>query len=169
MDRKYVVEPLNAQKHDRAAFSCGVPPLDAYLKTQATQDAKRNIAVTYVLREQNASAIIGYYSLSAATIEPTQLPEEIARRLPRYEALPAVLIRRLAVHRQYQGQGVGSLLLVNALRRCLKLSQQIGAMAVLVDAKDEQAAHFYERYGFRRFMDTPLKLYMPMAEIRQLA
>lgn len=79
-----------------------------------------------------------------------------------------MLIGRLAVDQHYRGQGFGELLLVDALSRCFKLSLEIGAMAVVVDAKDEGAARFYERYGFRRFEDLPLKLYMPMAEIEQL-
>jgi predicted GNAT family N-acyltransferase len=168
MDKKYTIEPLDTQKHDRAAFSCGVAPLDTYLKQQANQEAKRNIAVTYILCEQNSTSIVGYYTLSTASIETTQLPEEIRRRLPRYEALPTMLIGRLAVDQQYGGQGFGGHLLVDALRRCFELSKNIGAMAVLVDAKDERAATFYERYGFRRFQDQPSRLYIPMAQIQQL-
>jgi predicted GNAT family N-acyltransferase len=168
MNEKYIVEPLDGQKHDRAAFSSGVAPLDAYLKNQASQEAKRKVAVTYILREQNSSLIIGYYTMSTASIETTRLPENITRRLPRYGALPAMLIGRLAIDRRYRGQGFGEYLLVDALKRCLNLSRKIASMAVLVDAKDERTAQFYERYGFRRFSDRPLNLYMPMAEIEQL-
>jgi predicted GNAT family N-acyltransferase len=169
MRPKYVVEPLDTQKHDRAAFSSGVAPLDTYLKTQANQEVKKRIAATYVLCEQDAPAIIGYYTISTASIETAQLPEDITKRLPRYGALPAMLIGRLAVDQRYRGRRLGEYLLVNALRRCLKLSQEIAAMAVLVDAKDEGSAQFYERYGFRRFTDKPLSLYMPMSEIQQLS
>lgn len=168
MDEHYIIEPLDTHKHDRAAFFCGVAPLDTYLKSQATQDAKRKIAVTYVLCGHDSGTIMGYYTISTASIETTQLPEIITKRLPRYDALPAMLIGRLAVDQQYRGRRLGELLLVNALRRCLTLSQEIGAMAVLVDAKDEGAARFYERYGFRRFEDRPHSLYMPMVEIGQL-
>ncbi len=168
MDNEYVVEQLHKQKHDRASFSCGITALDAYIKDRATQDVRRNIAVTYVLARRNSNSIIGYYTISTTSIETTHLPEIITKRLPRYEALPAMLIGRLAVDRQYRGQGFGELLLVDALSRCFKLSLEIGAMAIVVDAKDEGAARFYERYGFRRFEDLPLKLYMPMAEIQQI-
>jgi GNAT superfamily N-acetyltransferase len=169
MNEKYIIEPLDTQKHDRAAFSSGVAPLDIYLKTQASQEVKKRVAATYVLGEQNSGVIIGYYTISTASIETTQLPEEITKRLPRYSALPAMLIGRLAVDQHYRGQRLGEYLLVDALRRCFKLSEEIAAMAVLVDAKDEGAAQFYERYGFRRFENRPLSLYMPMAEIQQLA
>src|SRR5438477_9595683 len=131
MSGKYIVEPLDRQKHDRAAFSSGVAPLDTYLKNQASQDAKRKVAVTYILREQNSNVIIGYYTMSAASIETARLPEDITRRLPRYDALPAMLLGRLAVDERYRGQGFGEYLLVDALKRCLNLSQKIASMAVL--------------------------------------
>ncbi len=168
IDEHYIIEPLDTHKHDRAAFFCGVAPLDAYLKSQATQDAKRKIAVTYVLRRRDSVTIMGYYTISTASIETTQLPETISKRLPRYDALPAMLVGRLAVDQQYHGRRLGELLLVDALRRCFMLSQEIGAMAVLVDAKDEGAARFYERYGFRRFEDRSHSLYIPMSEIERL-
>lgn len=160
---------LDTKRHNRADFSCGVAPLDAYLKTQANQEAKRGVAVIYVLCPQDSGTIIGYYTLSTASIETTQLPESIRSRLPRYEALPTFLIGRLAVDQKYRGQRFGELLLADALKRCLRLSEEVAAMAVLVDAKDERAAEFYERYGFRRFVDAPLKLFMPMAEIKNLS
>lgn len=168
MDKEYIVEQLDKQKHAREAFSCGIAALDAYLKGQATQDVRRKVAVTYVLTRPNTGSIIGYYTISTTSIETTHLSEIITKRLPRYEALPAMLMGRLAVDQQYRGQGFGELLLIDALTRCFKLSLEIGAMALVVDAKDEGAARLYERYGFRRFEDIPLKLYMPMAEIGQL-
>lgn len=168
MDKEYVVEQLDKQKHDREVFSCGIDALDAYLKGQATQDVRRKVAVAYVLARPNTNSIIGYYTISTTSIETTQLPETITKRLPRYEALPAMLMGRLAIDQQYRGQGFGELLLMDALRRCFMLSLEVGALAIVVDAKDEGAARFYERYGFRRFEDLPLKLYMPMSEIEQL-
>jgi GNAT superfamily N-acetyltransferase len=125
--------------------------------------------VVYVLCPEDVSTIIGYYTLSTASIETTQLPEDISSRLPRYEALPTFLIGRLAVDQNYHGQGFGSHLLSDALKRCLRSSEDIGAIAVLVDAKDEGAAKFYEHYGFRRFVNAPLRLFMPMAEIAKLS
>src|SRR5438105_3176362 len=143
MHEKNVIEPLDIRKHDRAAFSSGVAPLDNYLKNQANQEAKRKVAVTYVLREHDSTAIIGYYTLSTASIETTSLPQDIVRRLPRYNALPAMLIGRLALDQRYRGRGLGELLLADALKRCLKVSEEIGAIAVIVDAKDEGSTRFY--------------------------
>src|SRR5438309_1739031 len=107
MDKKYIVEPLDKQKHNRAAFSCGVAALDAYLKSQANQEAKKKIAVTYVLCERDSSIIIGYYTISTASIETSRLPEDVTRRLPRYNVLPAMLIGRLAVDQRFRSQGLG--------------------------------------------------------------
>jgi predicted GNAT family N-acyltransferase len=174
MATSYNIEQLDKQRHDRSTFLSGVPALDTYLKEQATQEAKRNIAVTYVLCEDRAvdeaeatanHPILGYYTISAATVVTRHLPPEIARRLPRYEALPAILIGRLAVDERQRGRRLGERLLVDALRRCHNISTQMGAMAVITDAKDETAASFYAHYGFRAFIDRPLNLYLPIAEI----
>lgn len=167
-EAKYIIEPLDRQKHNRAAFSCGVAPLDNYLKAQAGQDIKKNIAAVYVLTELDSNVIIGYYTISATSIEPTMLADDILKRLPRYSAFPAILIGRLAVDQHYHGRRLGEHLLLDALQRCLELSRKIGTMAVRVDAKDETAARFYEKFGFRRFEDRPFSLYMPIEVIRQL-
>ncbi len=163
----YIIEALNPQKHDRAVFSCGIPALDTYLKTQASQDAKKNAARAYVLRTAESNVIMGYYTISAAAVELTDLPDAFVRKLPRYPALPAMLIGRLAVDQRYRGHGLGGILLANALRRCYQLSQEIGSVAVIVDAKDEVAVRFYERYGFVRLSGQPVRLFMPTVEIER--
>lgn len=165
MNPKYTVEPLDTQKHDRAAFSCGIEPLDRYLKERANKEANQNVAKIFVLCEIETPLIIGYYSLSAFRVETTRLPEKLTKRLPRYDALPAILLGRLAVDSRYRGQRFGERLLVSALRHSKQISTQLGALAVVVDAKDESAANFYERYDFRRFQDKPLNLFLPIAEI----
>jgi GNAT superfamily N-acetyltransferase len=162
-----IFEPLGTS-HDRAAFSCGVETLDRYLKHQARQDARNHVAAPFVARFDDSTRIIGYYTLSAFTIEATELPAELIKRLPRYEHLPAVLIGRLAVDRDFAGQGFGTLLLMDALHRSLEQSQHLGAMAVVVDAKDDQARSFYERRDFKRLLDHEYRLYLPMKTIEQL-
>ena len=112
--------------------------------------------------------VAGYYTLSACEIEPRGLPNEIAKRLPR-RPLPATLIGRLATDLRYRGQGLGGMLLVNALTRAANASRGIGAMAVIVDAKANQARGFYERYGFQRFADDPYRLFLPMADAERVA
>ncbi len=162
-----IVEPLGSE-HDRAAFSCGVEELDRYLKQQASQDAGNRVAAPFVLRAADSPRIMGYYTLSAATIELGELPSDVARRLPRYPLLPAVLIGRLAVDREFAGQSWGKVLLVDALRRSVAQSRQIAAMAVVVDAKDVAARGFYERYGFQQLLEHQNRLFLPMKTIEQL-
>ncbi len=156
-----IVEPLGSE-HDRAAFSCGVEELDRYLKQQASQDARNRVAAPFVLRAADSPRIMGYYTLSAATIELGK------RRLPRYPLLSAVLIGRLAVDREFAGQSWGKVLLVDALRRSVAQSRQIAAMAVVVDAKDVAARGFYERYGFQQLLEHQNRLFLPMKTIEQL-
>jgi len=163
----YVVGLLD-KTHDRAAFTCGVEPLDRYLKQQARQDMERNVVRVFVLCPQDSTTIAGYYTLSATAIKPTNLPSDLVRRLPRYPTVPAILIGRLAADTRYQGHGVGKHLLLSALRRSLHLSTDLGAVAVVVDAKDATAQAFYERYGFLRFIDDPYRLFLPLTTITQL-
>lgn len=161
-----VFEPLG--DHDRAAFSCGSEPLDRYLKQQASQDLRRRVAAVFVAREPTVAAIAGYYTLAAFGITPASLPPEMTKRLPRYDQLPATRIGRLAVDRRYQGQGLGRLLLMHALEQSYRQAPQIAALAVVVDAKDDNARRFYERYGFARFLDEDYRLFLPMLTIGQL-
>jgi len=153
-----------AAVHDRESFSCGVLPLDIYLRKQAGQDVSRKIAAVFVMVEAaEPRTIAGYYTISAMGVEPEDLAPEIARKLPRYPLLPAFLIGRLA--RDARFPGAGSLLLADALRRCLRQTDEVGAMAVLVDAKDERAAEFYAKHGFIPLRKTPGRLFLPMRTI----
>lgn len=156
------IVPLD-QAHDRAAFACGTLPLDTYLQKQARQDMRRRVAVTYVLAGSNDREIAGYYTLSATSLLLADLPETIARQLPRYPAVPATLLGRLAVASKSRGQRLGELLLRDALHRSAGTSRTIGSTAVVTDAKDEDAQAFYERYGFLRLTTVPRRLFLPMA------
>ncbi|MBI2942434.1 MAG: GNAT family N-acetyltransferase [Chloroflexi bacterium] len=166
-DDRYRFEPLG-DHHDRAAFSCGVEPLDRYLREQASQDRRRDIAIPYVLLDTQEALVVGYYTLSTTSILSKALPADLARKLPRYGTLPAFLIGRLAVDRRYQGQGFGRRLLLDALFRCCDLSRWVGSMAVVVEAKDEAARAFYERYGFARFTDDEYRLFIAMRTLARM-
>jgi GNAT superfamily N-acetyltransferase len=159
-------EPLGAQ-HDRAAFSCGSPPLDDYLKTRARQDAKRLAAAVFVMVPDNAPAVVaGYYTLSATSIALEEVPEEFARKLPRYPFAPATLLGRLA--RDVRFPGTGKLLLVDALKRAYRQASEIAAATVIVDAKDDRAREFYESFGFRLLLASSNRLFLPMQTIATL-
>lgn len=158
------IEVLGPQ-HDRNTFASGVEPLDRYFRAQAGQEARKNIAATFVLVLADGS-VGGYYTLSATAVKLAELSADVARRLPRYPLVPATLLGRLAVDRQHQGNGYGRFLLADALHRAVR--SEIASFAVVVDAKDEAARRFYERESFLPFPDQPMKLFRPMADIAAL-
>lgn len=158
------VEALGAH-HDRSGFASGVEPLDRYLRTQAGQDARKDMAATFVLLLEDGS-VAGYYSLSSTALKLSELPPPTAKRLPRYPLVPATLLGRLAVDRRQQGRGYGRFLLADALMRVVR--SEIASFAVVVEAKDEAARTFYERESFLPFPDRPMKLFLPLAAIRRL-
>jgi GNAT superfamily N-acetyltransferase len=161
------IEPLT-RDYDRAAFSCGIEPLDRYLRQQARQDATKRAAAPFVLLTLE-NRIAGYYTLSAATIIVTDLAPAIVKKYkwPRYPELPATLIGRLAIDLAFRGQGLGELLLLDAMKRAWS-QVEIASLAVLVDAKDDRARQFYLRYGFLEFLDRPNRLFLPMKTIEKL-
>jgi ribosomal protein S18 acetylase RimI-like enzyme len=164
---KFNIEPLGAQ-HNRAAFSCGVAPLDKYLQTQASQDLKKNLAAAYILTS-DGTTIAGYYTLSAYSVRLDKIPEEIARRLTRMPDVPATLIGRLARSSAFHGQGIGEILLTDALKRSLANSRYIASWTVIVDAKDANVVAFYKKYGFMEIPATPNRLFLPMETIARLS
>lgn len=163
---EYHVEPLG-RHHNRAAFSCGVEELDRYLHQQASQEQRRSVVAVYVLCPDGERTVIGYYTLSSCSIEPTELAPEIGRRLPRYPTLPTFLLGRLALDQHYQSHGLGSSLLGHALGQAFALTTHVGAVAVIVEAKDDAARVFCERNGFQRFVNQPDHLYLPMKTIAE--
>jgi len=156
------------KKHDRKSFDCGNEDLNRYLREQVKQDSDRHVAAAFVLTPPDSSVVIGFYTLSASIIPVDELPPDLMKRMPRYGQLPVTLIGRLAVDRSVGGQGVGEFLLVDALRRSLEAANQIAAMAVVVDAKDERAESFYRHFDFKPFQQTPLRLFLPMGQIAKL-
>ncbi|MCY7385493.1 MAG: GNAT family N-acetyltransferase, partial [Microcoleus sp. CAN_BIN18] len=112
--------------------------------------------------------VIAYYALSAYTIELANLNESFAKQLPRYPLLPATLLGRLAVDRTYQGQHFGELMLIDALKKALLATAQIASLAVIAEALDSPAANFYQKYGFQKFKQNPMKLYLPMKSVEEL-
>lgn len=143
---------------DRSDFSCGEPALDAYLHKQAGQDMRRGFATVIAARQATSpEKVVGFYTLSAASILLTSLPNETARKMPRYPVVPAIRLGRLAVVTSQQGQHIGSLLVLDALRRACR--NKLAWAIFLVDAKNESAAVFYERFLFQRFYENTLELW----------
>ena len=161
------VEPLGRQ-HDRTAFHCGADALDRYLKQQARQDADKRVAAPFVAVNPPNTRVLGYYTLSASVVTLTDLPDELTRKLPRYPQLPVTLLGRLAVDQSARVQRLGEHLLLDALHRSLTHADEIAAMAVVVDAKDEAAAAFYRHFGFLTLQAQPSRLFVPMGTVARL-
>jgi predicted GNAT family N-acyltransferase len=149
--------------HERSGFQSGVPELDRYLHHQAGQDARRKATAAFVLVDSQG-AIAGYYTLSSSTIQ-VEFPEAIARKLPRYPVLPATLLGRLAVSQTHQGKSLGRFLLMDALYRSCRNTSEVGSVAVVVDALDENARAFYLHHDFIQLRDSPYRLFRAMADI----
>jgi GNAT superfamily N-acetyltransferase len=167
-----IIEQLNTALHDRKSFDCGVYELNIFLKQHANQNQSKNMSKTYVavvaVSADDHKKIYGYYTLSAGHIECNQLPEIVKAKLPKYP-IPIARIGRLAVDKDYKGQGIGGFLLHDALTNVLSIADKIGVFAVVVDAKNDDAKSFYGNYGFTQLQDSELTLFLPMNTIKSAA
>jgi len=152
-------------KLDRGRFKSGSIALDQYLQQQVSQDIRRRVSACFLALDSSRQ-IAAYYTLASASVLLDQLPAAIQKKLPRYAAVPAVRMGRLALAEQYQLQGLGSALLADALAR--SCGSEITAFALIVDAKDSKAAHFYLRHGFISLSSQPLALFLPLASAANL-
>ena len=163
---EWTIQRLN-RTHDRSQFDSGRATLDDWLKTKASQFDRRDMSRTFVATLPDDVVVRGYYAVSTHRVRHEDLPVAEAKKLPRLN-VPVVLLGRLAVDRGCQGQGLGGLLLVDALRRALHISEEVGIRAVEVDAIDDEARRFYLKYGFQSLNDDPRHLWMTTHEIRRL-
>jgi len=160
-------EPLNST-HKKSDFSCGRQMLDNYIQKQANQDIKRKLSACFVISERETQLIKGYYTLSNNSVPAELIPDQIRKKLPSaYESIPTILLGRLAIDNRFQGQGIGKLLLIDALKRSYVLSKSIGSFAVVVDPIDIVAERFYHKYGFIKLPDSG-KMFLPMKTVGQL-
>ena len=162
---KFSITPLS-REHQKSGFCSGSDLLDRYFSERAGQDVKRNLAKCFVAIDCSNERIAGFYTLSAAQIPLLHLPEKLAVRMPHYHAVPASRLGRLAIDKNYQGQGLGSTLIADALMRSSSSSMAVYAM--LVDAKDENALKFYLHHGFIPCTGAPQTLFLPLDTIRKL-
>lgn len=161
------VEAL-ATHHDRDAFSCGVDSLDRYLRSQAGQDVRRRANGVFILVAADAvETVLGYYTLCATSLPQGDVPAAARKHVPRYPLVSATLIGRLAVSRTRQGDGLGSLLLADAVQRAYASAETVGSSMLVVDALNERAAAFYESFGFQPLPQS-LRLVLPMRSIEEL-
>jgi GNAT superfamily N-acetyltransferase len=156
------------KKHNRNDFDCGKELLNNYLKNQAGQDIKRKLSVCFVFAEKETNCIHGYYTLSNNSIPLSSFPETIRKKLPQsYNSIPATLLGRLAIDKNWQGKGLGKILLLDALKRSFVISQEIGSYAVVVDPIDREAELFYEKYDFIKLPDSE-KMFIAIRTLKEL-
>ena len=163
---QYRTERLDTDKHRREEFRCESASLAEFIQKRARKEMEARSSACFVLvSEADPGRIVGYYTLSQSAVSACQLPEDFARKLPRYSELGATLIGRLARDVEWRGKEIGRLLLVDALRRCVRQSAEVGAVVVVTDPKDAKARAFYARFGFRVLDEQ--RLFIPMKELIQ--
>ena len=166
MSVRFAIEPL-AKAHGRSGFTCGNDRIDSYFREAVSQDVKRLYATCFVARDLTTATdlktdvVAGFYTLSSSSVPLNEVPETLARKLPRYPNVPAVLIGWLGRHTDYAGQGLGEVLLFDAIKRVAQAP--IGAHAIFADAIDDKATAFYAAFGFTPLVRRPRTLYLPTA------
>jgi len=149
----------------RLDFRSGCDPLDTYFREVVGQDMRRGLTACFTAMDPDGRTA-GFYTLASCGTLMNELPESLGRKLPRYPTLPAVLLGRLAVDLQFQGKGLGGILLVDALKRCIE--SDIAAYALVVDAIDDSASRFYAHHGFQPFAHHAARLFLPLATAKRL-
>lgn len=156
-----IIEILNSQ-HKKRGFDCGNELLNNYIQKQAKQDVSRDLSACYILNEIDEKRVIGYYTLSSNSINRSDFPEDLIMKLPpSYGNIPTVLLGRLAIDNIDKGKGLGEILLMDALKRCVDISKSLGILAIIVDPIDEKAITFYESYGFI-LIPSNNKMFLPI-------
>lgn len=163
MTAPFVIDEL-ASDHDRSSFSCGVDKIDRFFRETVSQDVRRDYARCFASIETANKSVAGFYTLSASSIRFEDLPEAYRRRLPRYPTVPCALIGWLAVDLQFTKQGIGSMMVADAIRRVS--ASDIAAFAILADAIDETAAQFYRRHAFTELNASDRRFILPMRTAR---
>ncbi len=173
-DEKLIIEPFDPEKHDRAAFCCGVEQVDNFFKKTANKLAKAGNVRLYVMTAIDAK-VIGFYAINAHAIDYQELPKSYARSRPRHGSIPAAYVSMIGVDLKYAGKGHGGDLLADALRRIALASVDLGIAVVVLDVLDDGNANLtsrrkklYEGYGFIPFLSDPLRLFLPVATIVEL-
>ncbi len=163
MSAPFKIELLGL-RHGREAFACGVEPLDRYFRQQVSQDVRRRATACYVVSELATDAVAGYYTLAAGSVLLSDMPQSLAKKLPRYPDVPVARLGRLAVDARFHGRKLGAALLWDAIERAAR--SEVVVYGVVVDAKDGEAVTFYEHHGFMRLSAEARQLILPLAKFR---
>lgn len=162
------IRPLDAMV-DTAAFRCGRHVLDEYIRRYAAQDVRRDVARVFVATPRDDSRrLAGFFTLSAGSVNCADLPMALTRNLPRYP-VPVAIIGRLAVAENFQGKGLGSILLADVCKKVARASAALAVAGIVVDAKDERAASFYRHFGFLPLPGQPERLLLTAKAFKEMA
>jgi len=155
--------------YNREEFDCEKESLNNYFKKQISQDIKKKLAVCFIYLDDDEETIIGYYTLSNASIPYNNVPEGLRKKFPKsYDYIPVTLLGRLALDKNYKGKGYGSKILIDALKRSLKVAESdLGSVAVIADPLDDQAEKYYEHFGFIKLQSSG-KMFLNMKAIKKL-
>lgn len=164
------IRPLN-KNHDRTSFDCGNSELNGFLKRAARQAAEKNLSRTFVLVDEDVpDRILGFFSLTSCEVNITDVPPKEQKKYPPQHGLPAVRLARMAVALEEQKKGFGELLLAEAISRTASVADSVGIIGLFVDAKDEKAKAFYQKYGFVvTNPEKPFLLFLPSASLIKAA
>lgn len=146
------------REHPRRKFRCGVEDVDRWLSAKALQHQEKHLSATKVLVDKDG-AITGYYTLATGQVDFGDLPAEAAKRLPR-RSLPVAVLAWLGVCSERQGQGLGRLLLAQALRDCWEAGKTFAFVAVILDCLNDDAKAFYRHWDFAEVPDRPYRLFL---------
>lgn len=174
-DIAYVIEPFDADKHDRAAFSCGIEPVDNFFKRTANKLTKADNLRVWVMAEVDTGAVMGFYAVNAHSVDYRDLPAPFARTRPGHGAIPAAYISMIGRDRRYAGGGYGGDLLADCLTRLGRASETLGLAVVMLDVLDcgdaertQRRKALYLDYGFQALLSNPMRLFLPTALIRKM-
>ena len=156
-------EPIS-KRHDREAFDCGEEALNEFLRRYARKSHERGGAKTFLALSDADKSVLGFYSLSPASVDYARTPEIVRRGLARHD-VPGFRLARLAVDGRFQGKGLGGQLLLAAGRRCLLAAAEVGGVVLVIDAKNERVAAWYASYGAVALVDAPLTLLLPLGTV----
>lgn len=164
--RKLAIETFDAARHDRAAFTCGLDRIDNFLKITASKYLAGDIGRIYVATEKEGGRLVGFYAVGPHSIDASELAPEMKKRLPSYDRISAYYLSMIGTHSDVQGKGVGSLLLADALKRCMEAADKMGGRFVVLDAINEDAARLYARYGFLELPSLGGRMVVSIAKSR---
>jgi GNAT superfamily N-acetyltransferase len=160
-----IIEKLS-KDHKKSDFDCNNELLNNYIQKQAKQDVNRDLSACYILNDINDKRVLGYYTLSGNSIDRNEFPIELMQKMPpSYVNLPTILLGRLAIDKNEKGKGFGGILLMDALKKCVDISESLGVLAVIVDPFDEKAISFYKKYGFI-LIPSNNKMFIPIKTIQ---